>query len=78
MRDGQVIRNGKAQDEPFVLSRDNGLRSGLPPDPSCNFPAPITIPPDHYFVLGDNRAQSDDSRFWGPVRREWIIGNVVL
>jgi signal peptidase I len=77
MRDGQVIRNREAQEEPYVLPCDRGLPLGLPPDPSCNFPTPITIPDDHYFVLGDNRWQSDDSRFWGPVRREWIIGKVL-
>ncbi len=43
-------------------------------DGNCNFPKPITIPPDHYFMMGDNRGASDDSRFWGPVPREWIIG----
>ena len=41
---------------------------------SCNLPEEITIPPDHYFMMGDNRGSSDDSRFWGPVPRDWIIG----
>jgi signal peptidase I len=40
----------------------------------CNMPQEITIPPDQYFMMGDNRAASDDSRFWGPVPRKWIIG----
>ena len=40
----------------------------------CDLPKPITIPPDHYFMMGDNRGESDDSRFWGPVPRDWIIG----
>ena len=40
----------------------------------CDFPKEITIPPDHYFMMGDNRGRSDDSRYWGPVPREWIIG----
>ncbi len=37
-------------------------------------PKPITIPPNEYFMMGDNRGLSDDSRFWGPVPRSWIIG----
>jgi signal peptidase I len=40
----------------------------------CNLTEEITIPPDHYFMMGDNRGMSDDSRFWGPVPRDWIIG----
>ena len=35
---------------------------------------PITIPPGDYFMMGDNRGDSDDSRFWGPVPDKWIIG----
>ena len=41
---------------------------------ACNLPKTITIPPGMYFMMGDNRGASDDSRFWGPVPKEWIIG----
>ena len=41
----------------------------------CNLPDEITIPEDHYFMMGDNRGLSDDSRYWGPVPRDWIVGS---
>jgi signal peptidase I len=63
---GHVILNGKRQKDGFT--RPCGSGDG------CDFPTPITIPPDHYFMMGDNRGASDDSRFWGPVPKKWIIG----
>ena len=44
----------------------------------CNLTSPITVPPDDYYMLGDNRGESDDSRYWGPVPRDWIIGKAFL
>lgn len=63
---GHVILNGRQQKEPFI--RQCGDVDG------CDYREPITIPADHYFMMGDNRGASDDSRFWGPVPRDWIIG----
>jgi signal peptidase I len=63
---GRVILNGKPQKESFA--RPCGTGSG------CDYPGELTIPKDHYFMMGDNRGQSDDSRFWGPVPRDWFIG----
>jgi signal peptidase I len=60
-------RNDVPPEEDFI----NPCRG---PGEPCNLPEPITIPPDSYFMMGDNRAHSDDSRFWGPVPRDWIIG----
>jgi len=67
VKDGHVIRNGKAQRESFIASCGGG--------DGCNLSKPITIAKNHYFMMGDNRGSSDDSRFWGPVPRDWIIGN---
>jgi signal peptidase I len=63
---GQVILNGERQDEPFA--------EPCADSESCDFPEEVTIPAGHYFMMGDNRGASDDSRFWGPVPVDWIIG----
>jgi signal peptidase I len=63
---GHVIRNGVQEKAPYIVQ--------CATDPTCNFRKPITIPAGAYFVMGDNRPDSDDSRFWGPIRRSWIIG----
>ena len=64
--DGHVILNGRPQGDSFTAPCGGGE--------GCDYPTEITIPADHYFMMGDNRGASDDSRFWGPVPREWIIG----
>jgi signal peptidase I len=69
IRNGHVILNGKLQKEPFANFA--GCGGGTP---DCNYPKPLTVPPGYYFMLGDNRDMSDDSRFWGPVPRLWIEG----
>ncbi len=69
VRRGHVVRNGKLQKEPFTSHTcDSGLGN------ACNLPTTITVPPGHYFMMGDNRGESDDSRFWGPIPKSWIIG----
>ncbi|MBB4664617.1 signal peptidase I [Conexibacter arvalis] len=65
IRDGHVIRNGELQSEPFINACGEGSE--------CNL-GEITVPRDHYFMMGDNRGASDDSRFWGPIDRDWVIG----
>jgi len=66
IRAGHVFRNGTAESDGYTAPCDG---SG-----SCDFPATITVPRGDYYMMGDNRGSSDDSRFWGPVRRSWIIG----
>lgn len=64
--DGHVYRNGVREKDSYAEPCGGG--------PSCTFRQPITIPPGDYFMMGDNRGESDDSRFWGPVPDKWIIG----
>jgi signal peptidase I len=66
IRDGHAVVNGKAQNESFIRPC-NGVGE-------CSFPRAFKVPPDHFFMMGDNRGESDDSRFWGPVPKKWIIG----
>lgn len=67
IKEGHPVVNGvEKKDEPYI----NPCRSGS----ICNMPKTITIPPNYYFMMGDNRGASDDSRFWGPIPKEWIIG----
>ena len=66
IRDGRVILNGRPQRESFAEPCGGG--------DGCTYPRTVTIPPDHYFMMGDNRGSSDDSRFWGPVPNDWVIG----
>ena len=66
IRDGHVIRNGVAEHDSYIVP----CGSGAP----CTFPRTITIPKGDYFMMGDNRPNSEDSRFWGPVPKAWIIG----
>jgi signal peptidase I len=64
--DGHVIRNGVPEKDAYIAPCGDG--------PQCNFPQTIVVPPGDYFMMGDNRGISDDSRYWGPVPDSSIIG----
>jgi len=73
MRDKALYINGQPLDEPYALHGDPRFfprESGIARD---NF-GPLTIPPDQYFMLGDNRDNSADSRFWGLLPFAMIEG----
>jgi signal peptidase I len=65
---GNVIVNGRPLAEPYVPSeyRDHLSMS------------PMMVAPDYYYVLGDHRSSSSDSRVWGPVQRKFIYGKAVF
>jgi signal peptidase I len=72
VREGHVYRRTKGaggfMEESDGDSRVCGSR------PECNFPFPIRVPAGHWFLMGDNRGESNDSRFWGPVPTASIVG----
>ena len=68
VRNGRLLVNGKRQSEPYVNKRF----------PDRSFFAPTTVPKGHVFVMGDNRTNSLDSRYFGPVPEKKIEGEAFL
>ena len=67
IKEGHPVVNGvEKKDEPYINPCGGGYE--------CNLPKTIKIPPGYFFMMGDNRGESDDSRYWGPVPKSWIIG----
>jgi signal peptidase I len=68
IEDGEVILNGRQLDEPYVPDEYRDSRS---------YPE-IVVPPDYYYMMGDHRSISSDSREFGPVERELIYGKAAF
>lgn len=82
LRDKKVYINGTPLDEPYVhfleaAGTPSELREVTSMDVRKNY-GPVTVPPDHYFMMGDNRDNSQDSRYWGFLPRENIKGKSLV
>ena len=71
---GSIYVNGRLLAEPY-LPHDDPLG---PPIPDASSQRPYRVPPGEFYMLGDNRAISCDSRYWGPIKGSSIIGKVGL
>jgi signal peptidase I len=84
MQNKKVYVNGKPLDETyahFIYPPDEGTSgapdTGVPADLLQSFPL-MTVPPDNYFMMGDNRDNSEDSRYWGFMPRDHVKGKALF
>jgi len=82
LREKKVYINDKPLDEPYVhFLQPPGENSEFHEVTSFDVReryGPVTVPPNHYFVMGDNRDNSQDSRYWGFLPRENVKGKALV
>ena len=71
LQDGKVYVNGRPVNEPYLAPNTLSMPTG-----PVKFP--VTVPPDHLWVMGDNRTASSDSRSFGPIPMDDVVGRTIV
>ncbi|WGV26352.1 signal peptidase I [Halotia branconii] len=77
IKDGKIYINNQSIQENYILNGQKTLVDICPLEYTPYLSKPVTIPSNSYFMLGDNREKSYDSRCWGIVPKNNLIGKVV-
>jgi signal peptidase I len=82
LKEKKIYINGKPLDEPYVHfleepHRNSEFSEVTSSDVRENY-GPVTVPPNQYFMMGDNRDNSADSRYWGFMPRDYVKGKALL
>jgi signal peptidase I len=77
LRDRRVYINGTPLDEPYAHFLFKDTADVAPGDVRRTF-GPVTVPTGQYFMMGDNRDNSEDSRYWGFLPREYMKGKALF
>jgi signal peptidase I len=75
---GHVYVNGRRLDESWLPSSEQGVTKAGPSGTPYSLDRAYRVPAHDYFVMGDNRTDSCDSRFWGPINKSLIVGKVEM
>jgi len=75
---GYVYIDGRKLNESWLPASVQGNTQPGPPGNAANLQQAYTVPANDYYVMGDNRTDSCDSRYWGPIPRSLIVGKVEM
>jgi signal peptidase I len=78
LRNKEVFINGQPLDEPYVHFLEPATEGEVTSFDVRERYGPVTVPVRQYFVMGDNRDNSQDSRYWGFLPREYIKGRALM